>query len=162
MRFSTIQLLSLTILLALLFVGSKWSVRQLLSDAEAVPVATAAQIRELTTNRNSKDSFVLVDVRSKEETDVSMIPGALTKFEFEDTMAQHQGKLVIAYCTIGVRSGQYAADLLEKGWNARNYRGSILDWCKDNFPLTRNGKETNQVHTYSSLYSVNENYVAVY
>jgi len=139
MRFANLQLLSLTIVIGLLFVGSKWLVLQSFSSAPDIPIATAAQIL----------------------ADVSMIPGALTKSEFEDTAHQHQGKLVIAYCTIGVRSGHYAADLIRKGWKARNYRGSILDWCNNNSPLTCDGVETNLVHTYSPRYSVNENYVAV-
>lgn len=161
MRFANLQLLSLTIVIGLLFVGSKWLVLQSFSSAPDIPIATAAQILELKTNERNKNRFVIVDVRSKAETDVSMIPGALTKSEFEDTAHQHQGKLVIAYCTIGVRSGHYAADLIRKGWKARNYRGSILDWCNNNSPLTCDGVETNLVHTYSPRYSVNENYVAV-
>ena len=161
MRFVNLQLLSLTIMISLLFVGSKWLVLNSFSSAPDAPIATAAQIHELITDESSTNRFVIVDVRSKAESDVSMIPGALTKSEFENTAHEHQGKLVIAYCTIGVRSGYYAADLIQKGWTARNYRGSILDWCENNSPLTCNGVETNLVHTYSPRYSVNENYVAV-
>jgi len=161
MRFASLQFVILTILVAFLLVGGSWSVWQSLSNATAAPIATAAQIRALTNDGSSADRFVIVDVRSKAETDVSMIPSALTKSQFENTVNQHQGKLVIAYCTIGVRSGKYAADLISKGWEARNYRGSILDWCKNNSPLTHDGEVTNLVHTYSGRYSVNKNYVAV-
>ena len=161
MRFANLKLLGLTIMIASLFVASKWLVFQSLSSAPEAPIATAAQIHELITDERNKNRFVIVDVRSKAETDVSMIPGALTRSEFENTAHEHQGKLVIAYCTIGVRSGYYASDLIQMGWKARNYRGSILDWCNNNSPLTCDGVETNLVHTYSPRYAVNENYVAV-
>ena len=160
MRFANLQIISLTILLALLIVGNKLSIWPFYSGPVA-PVATTAQIHELLADRSNEDHFVIVDVRSQAETEVSMIPGALTKSEFEDSINHHQGKLVIAYCTIGVRSGRYASDLIRKGWKARNYRGSILDWCDHNSPLTHNGEVTNLVHTYSQRYSVNKNYVAV-
>jgi len=109
-----------------------------------------------------RDHFVIVDVRSNVETDISMIPGALTKSEFEESENLHQGKTIIVYCTVGVRSGKYVAELREKGWQAQNYQGSILDWCENKLPLnTRDGRATNQVHTYSARYSVPQEYIAV-
>ena len=126
------------------------------------PVISAAEIRALQNDPNHQNSFVIVDVRSKSETDVSMIPGALTKSEFEEAANQHQGKLVIIYCTIGVRSGSYATSLIRKGWQAFNYKGSILDWCQNKHPLMADGSETNKVHTYNRRYSVPDNYIDVH
>ena len=130
-----------------------------LTDA---PLINAAQVRKLQCDQENQEHFVIVDVRSKAETDVSMIPGALTKPEFENSIDQQKGKTVIVYCTVGVRSNSYAVALNQKGWNALNYKGSILDWCQNNLPLTLNGKETNQVHTYSWWYSAPKNYVSVH
>ena len=128
------------------------------------PQIDAAQIRQLQSDPNQRNLFVIVDVRSKAESDVSIIPGALTKSEFETTAQQHAGKQVIVYCTIGVRSGNYAAALNRGGWNAWNYKGSILDWCENKLPLkTGDGKqETKRVHTYSAKYSAPEGYIAVH
>ncbi len=127
------------------------------------PVLSAKQIREIQGSKEWSNRFVIVDVRAKGETAVSMIPGAITKSEFEKASRQHQGKLVIVYCTVGHRSGIYAKKLKAQGWNAYNYKGSILDWCKNQLPLvTSKGKKTKRVHTYSSRYKAAEGYEAVH
>ena len=126
------------------------------------PRITAAQILELQSDEAQQDRLVIIDVRSKAETDVSMIPGALTKSEFEETIDLHQGKTIVVYCTVGARSGRYAAKLNRKGWHAMNYKGSIMDWCKNKLPLeTRDGRATNQVHTYSARYAAPQSYIPV-
>lgn len=118
---------------------------------------------QLTANRDDNDnptsidtaSFVVVDVRSKREIEVSMIPGAITRDQYERDMADYLGKTVIAYCTVGVRSGVYARSLAAKGVQALNYRGSILKWVDAELPLvTPEGIATNRVHTYSRFYQV--------
>ena len=125
-------------------------------------VITAAEIRAYQNDPSLESDFVVVDVRSKAETDISMIPGALTKSEFEKTANQHRGKLVITYCTIGLRSGSYASSLIQQGWQAMNYKGSVLDWCQNKLPLMADGRETIKVHTYNQRYSAPENYIGVY
>ena len=108
-----------------------------------------------------RDRYVIVDVRSDEEIAVSLIPGAITQAEFEQTLLDHENKEVIVYCTIGVRSAKYANKLIEEGWQARNYKGSILDWCEHKQSLeTIQGDPTNRVHTYSWWYSVPAMYSA--
>lgn len=125
------------------------------------PAVTADDIRAFQDDASSQDNFVIVDVRSKAETNVSMIPGAITQAEFEETKDQHRGKEIIVYCTIGVRSGQYATALNQEGWKASNYTGSILDWCGNNLPLVASGQLTNRVHTYNQWYTAPSNYVSV-
>lgn len=103
----------------------------------------------------AESDFVVVDVRTKAETDVSVIPGAITKAEFERESKRYQGKTVIAYCTVGVRSGRYAKLLASRGVDVKNYQGSILDWVKNGLPLvTLDGEATERVHTYSDRYQV--------
>ena len=110
----------------------------------------------------SSPSFVLVDVRSDKELTVSIIPGAITKAQYEKNRNQYLGRLVIPYCTVGVRSGKYAAQLQKKGVKTKNFKGSILAWVDANLPLvTLNGTPTNRVHTYSDRYRVPANYRAV-
>ena len=161
MRFNTPILLSLTLLFVAFFGWGQWAFGQQAPENGVPPEVTSAQIRHLQGKKEYRNRFVIVDVRSKAETDVSMIPGAITKTEFEKDAIQHQGKSIIVYCTIGVRSGNYATELKRKGWNAWNYKGSILDWCKNKLPLTADGKQTNRVHTYNRWYSAPESYVAV-
>ena len=128
-----------------------------------IPTISAEQIRELQNSEAWTERSVIVDVRDKAETDVSVIPGAITKSEFEENSQEHQGKVVIAYCTVGHRSGIYGKKLASMGWQAYNYKGSILDWCENQFPLVSfDGQETNRVHTYSSEYKVADGYEATY
>lgn len=152
-----------TVAIAMVF-SIQFANAQLLTRPQPeAPVVTAAQIRSLQSDPNRKDSFVIVDVRAKAETDVSVIPGAITQADFEKTTQQHQGKAVLVYCTVGYRSGIYAKKLRKKGWSAWNYQGSILDWCKNQLPVvTKDGARTTRVHTYNSSYSLAGGYQAVY
>ncbi len=120
---------------------------------------------EAVKQRNPKPDpkFVLVDVRASEESNVSMIPGAISKNHFEKNIEQFRDRTVIVYCTIGYRSGLYATNLIEDGFAAKNFKGSILAWCAAEQPLvTPAGKPTNRVHTYSSKYKVPATYKAVW
>jgi rhodanese-related sulfurtransferase len=109
-----------------------------------------------------KANFVLVDVRSDAEVNVSIIPGAITKAEYEKNRDNYQGRTVIPYCTIGGRSGTYAKQLAKNGVRVKNYEGSILKWVEAGLPLvTLDGKPTNRVHTYSDRYRIPEKYEQV-
>ncbi|MDA8563372.1 rhodanese-like domain-containing protein, partial [Mariniblastus sp.] len=129
----------------------------------APPTISTQEIRNLLADGTRNSNFVIVDVRSEAEVSVSVIPSAISRAEFERTAADHQGKEIITYCTIGVRSGRFAKKLIQQGWKARNYKGSIIDWCKNKLPLvTHDGEETQQVHTYSARYSVPDDYKAIF
>tara|TARA_R110002049_G_scaffold182485_2_gene350365 strand:- start:106479 stop:107012 length:534 start_codon:yes stop_codon:yes gene_type:complete len=106
--------------------------------------------------------FVLVDVRTDAETAVSVIPGAITKSQYEKDRERYQGRTVIPYCTVGGRSGAYAKQLAKEGIKVQNYQGSILQWIEAGLPLvTLDGKATNRVHTYSDRYRVPAKYEQV-
>ncbi|KAA1258698.1 molybdopterin biosynthesis protein MoeB [Rubripirellula obstinata] len=106
--------------------------------------------------------FVVVDVRSDKEINVSIIPGAISKAQYEKDSAKYQDKLVIPYCTVGGRSGAYARELAGKGVNVKNYKGSILKWVDAGLPLiTPEGQPTNRVHTYSDRYRIPAKYEQV-
>jgi len=128
----------------------------------SAPSISAAQIQAMQ-DLGSNDHFVIVDVREDVETNVSIIPGAITQAEFEKRIEQHRDKVVVAYCTVGYRSGVYAAELCKQGWDARNYQGSILDWCSKQLPVaTLGGSPTKRVHTYDSSYALASGYIAVH
>lgn len=107
-------------------------------------------------------SFVVVDVRSDAEVNVSVIPGAITKAAFEKSPEKYRGRLVIPYCTVGGRSGAYAKKLAGDGVKVKNYKGSILKWVDAELPLvTLDGKPTRRVHTYSDRYKIPASYEQV-
>jgi rhodanese-related sulfurtransferase len=106
--------------------------------------------------------FVVVDVRSDAEIKVSIIPGAITKAQFEQNREKYRDRTVIPYCTIGGRSGAYARQLAKNGVKVKNYQGSILDWVKNELPVvTLEGKPTTRVHTYSDRYKIPAKYQQV-
>ena len=106
--------------------------------------------------------FIVVDVRSPREFKVSVIPGAITKTQYEQNAAKYRGRLVIPYCTVGARSGSYAKQLAKRGVNTKNYEASILGWVGEGLPLvTLDGRPTKRVHTYSDDYHVPNGYEQV-
>ncbi len=136
----------------------------LFGSKESVPEIKVEQLQRLKLDEAKADSpYVLVDVRTKEESSVSLIPGAITKFDYEKNRDRYGNRTVITYCTSGYRSEQYARELISQGAKAINFKGSILEWCRDDLPLvTPTGDPTNRVHTYSSKNKVPAKYDAVW
>jgi len=93
-------------------------------------------------------NVVFVDVRPKEETSISIIPGALLKKEFEANLETYRGSLIVPYCTIGYRSGKYGRKLQKKGFRVRNLLGGVLLWAHTVGPLEHEGKPTKRIHVY--------------
>ena len=112
-------------------------------------------------------SALFVDVRTDAEMEVSRIPGALRKDEFEERLRtsreavseeqEGQGNdkesigTVIAYCTVGVRSGRYV-EAMKKEYPKLcilNLKGSILSWTHAELPLEDStGNAAKKVHVY--------------
>jgi sodium/bile acid cotransporter 7 len=97
---------------------------------------------------------VLVDVRSPEEQAVSMIPGAITRDQFERRQGELEGRVVVAYCTIGYRSGLFAEVLSAYDWDARNLEGSILAWTHSGRDLEVDGQPVRRLHVYGSRWDL--------
>lgn len=125
----------------------------------SVPTITLEEIREA---EDSGESLQFVDVRSEEEMAVSMIPGAITRREYERNLEAYEDARIVPYCTVGARSGKYTRELIARGITAVNYRGSIIDWVQHGEALvTPEGEPTKRVHTYSDRFSVPEPYIGV-
>lgn len=112
----------------------------------------------------NKQRVVLVDVRSAEEREVSQIPGAMTKDDFEKQIEEFKSATIVTYCTIGVRSARYAAKLKQRGFSVFNLSGSILAWVNANGALvTVEQKPTKRVHVYGRKWNILPNdYEAVW
>lgn len=115
------------------------------------------------THLDGVSSPILVDVRSKEERNISMIPGAIAVEEFEALMKtssdQLKSQLIIPYCTIGYRSGKYGTQLIEKhGFtNVRNGEGIVL-WTYQGADLVTMKEDSlvpsKVVHTFGSAWNL--------
>ena len=122
-----------------------------------VPRMSAKEIVE----RRARDAApILVDVRSRDEMAVSMLPGAWTRERFERVAATEPetlaGRTIVPYCTVGARSGAFARQLKARGFaDVYNGEGVVL-WTHDVdeplIALDAAGSEapTRRVHVYGA------------
>jgi rhodanese-related sulfurtransferase len=120
------------------------------TDFPDVPEITAEDLVEALAAKE----ITLVDVRSKKERAVSMIPGAITIDAFEEDRETYTRNRIVAYCTIGARSGAYAESLRAAGIDAANLRGSILAWAHTGQPLENAEGPTKRVHVYGAKWNL--------
>jgi rhodanese-related sulfurtransferase len=120
---------------------------------DSFPEAAELTVEELLRLREIGDP-VIVDVRTDEERAISMIPGAISRLEFEAQQSELGDRTVVTYCTIGYRSGLYAEELKQQGWDAYNLEGSILAWTHAGQRLQKEGKETRRLHVYGRKWNL--------
>lgn len=118
-----------------------------------VPEVDAETLREML--RADPPAVVLVDVRQDDERLVSVIPGAISQSQFDERAKSLAGKLIVAYCTAGYRSGAFAADLIQRGLQCANLKDGMLGWCHRGFELQMpTGEATYDVHVYSKAWNI--------
>lgn len=110
------------------------------SEQLAVPDVKAAEVL-------TQQDRLLVDVRTEDEQKVSMLPGAIDVRAFE-AMPKAARQNAVIYCTIGVRSGKYVAQLAEQGIQATNLAGGLLSWTHAGGQLQRSDEVVEQAHVY--------------
>ena len=113
------------------------------------PLVEGIGVKELQQLQQEGKEVVLVDVRSPEEIAVSIIPGAITQQEFAANIEQYKNSIVVAYCTIGYRSGKYADLWRQQGIRLLNLEGSLLAWSHSDGKLVNSKGQTNKVHVFS-------------
>jgi len=109
--------------------------------------------------KRSKD-IVLFDVRERQEFAVSHLPGA-TRVDpgvWQRTFLKRygdrvEGKTVVFYCSVGVRSSKLAANLQDalaaRGAKAvYNLQAGIFNWHNEKRPLTSGAAPTSFVHPF--------------
>ena len=97
-----------------------------------------------------RENYIVVDVRSPAEQNVSIIQGSIDQAHFEQNFDSNQKKKVVVYCTIGYRSGYYAKALRQQGLDAYNLSEGILGWIQAGGSLVNtDGQITLKVHVYS-------------
>lgn len=93
---------------------------------------------------DKKSDYLLIDVRNKDELEYGVIPSSvnLCLQDFFEAFGSNENyffnrygfrkpsksELVIVYCRTGNRSGVAAEYLRSKGYNVKNYKGSIKEW----------------------------------
>lgn len=106
----------------------------------------------------------LVDVRGPEEWQVSMLPNAVTSDEFKKNAPKYEGQVIIFYCTIGWRSGEWASVYDKLGWRTMNLIGGVLAWSHFGYSFVNLHQGlTDSVHVYSEDWNyLNSKYYAVH
>ncbi len=100
------------------------------------------------------EDYLIVDVREEEEQNVSMIKGAITEKNFKKNRHLYKDKKVISYCTIGYRSGIFAKEFQEKGYDTFNLKGGVLLWSHEDKVFIKDNKETKKVHVYGKEWNL--------
>jgi len=100
---------------------------------------------------------VLLDVRTREEWNVSRLPSArrVQPNASAESAAAGLSKEtpIVTYCAVGYRSGEMAERLRAAGFtNVHNLEGSIFQWANEHRPLVRNNERVSQVHPYNSFW----------
>ncbi len=116
-------------------------------EVEAVTVEEVGRLLET-------GSVLLVDARAPREREVSWIPGSITSEEFERDPDRYAELTVVAYCTIGHRSSEYAKRQNEEGRPVLNLRGSLLSWTHAGAPLVGPAGPTNRLHVYGETWNL--------
>ncbi len=98
---------------------------------------------------------VLLDVRTPAEWNVSHLANA-RRVDPQATAQEAAGGLakdapIVAYCSVGYRSGEMAQRLRAAGFShVQDLEGSIFEWANEGRPLVHEGKPANKVHPYNA------------
>ena len=116
----------------------------------SVPYIYVNELSELTTQP------LVFDTREQEEYDISHIEGAIPlgfktfKLSESAILPKDKNKMIVVYCSVGVRSEIIGKQLIEKGYTAvYNLYGGIFEWVNKGRKVYLNKKETPKVHAYS-------------
>ena len=116
-----------------------------------VPIMTVEQLGQL---KEAQEQVIILDARSKEEYEISHIPGArrvgYDDFSVERIWNVNRKAKVVVYCGIGERSEEIAERLQNMGFkDVHNLYGSIIEWSNQGHPVVdKDGKPTKRVHIY--------------
>ena len=132
-------------------------------EFDDIPDFSGISLHQLSMDINDS-GYTIVDVRTPEEQNVSIIAGAIDQVSFERNQADYQNQKIIVYCTIGYRSGFYTRLLRKNGFDAYNLSEGVLGWTHINGRLLdHKGQPTKQVHVYSRPWNLGvEHYTAVF
>lgn len=102
-----------------------------------------------------RSEVLFVDVRTPEEQRVSTLPGAVTEGQFLGSLEQYRDRIIIGYCTISYRSGEFARKLKsEKGITMYNLRGGMLAWVHAGGEVVDPKGGTKRIHVYGRKWNL--------
>lgn len=118
---------------------------------EAHPTITHIPVEDYLTQR---DQWVLIDVRTPAEREVSWIPGSIPLSKVEQQPEHYVGQRLLLYCTLGWRSAEKAVALANEGYDAQNLHAGILAWVHAGQELQSVTGRTHRVHVFGSRWDL--------
>lgn len=101
----------------------------------------------------NKEALLIVDVRQREEFEVSHMRGAVLveDIDFESLKTDQP---ILLYCTVGFRSTELGTTLTNKGFShIYNLDGGLIRWKNKGQPVyNMQEQSTDSVHVYSGLF----------
>lgn len=125
--------------------------------SHTVPVIKSSVLDSL---MNNDQKPILLDIRSKEEFEVSHLNDArfidYDHFRKEEVKNLLKSMPVVVYCSVGYRSEKIGEELQEMGFkDVRNLYGGIFLWKNEGFQVVnKNNLPTDSVHTYNKTWAV--------
>ena len=130
---------------------------------EKFPAAKTIAVSELRAKLKNKEPVVLIDVREEKEFEVSRLQGAVHITRATEVVHRYRSYpgTVVAYCSVGYRSGAMVEQLTEAGMKrVFNLKGSIFEWANRGYPVVNQRGVTPYVHPYDRHWGqlLNEKY----
>jgi len=150
-----ILLLLLFVAAAIFFtdIGKRYTYALLTSIVtnQSVPTIEPEELKDL------QQPYVLLDIRTPEEYNVSHLQGArfvdYNTATVEDLADIPKNAKVILYCAVGVRSAKVGLKLQDVGYtDVHNLQGGIFNWVNKGLPVYDAKGQTNRIHGYTSFW----------
>lgn len=116
-----------------------------------------AQSGQAQTEQAQSERPLLLDVRAKEEYEVSHLKDAVIAASEKEALEALEGvpadRSVVLYCSVGYRSSEMAAFLQKRGFDkVYNLEGSIFAWANEGKPVYRGSERVQVVHPYDRVW----------
>ena len=134
--------------------GKKAAAMEMYHDYKSKAFPDAPEISAREVLDRPLGGMIFVDVRSPEEQAISMLPGALTMESFLAAPSLFSDRTVVAYCTIGWRSGKFAIKMNAKGLKVWNLAGGLLIWLHEGGKVFDAAGETRRIHVYGRKWNL--------
>ena len=102
-----------------------------------------------------KEPLLILDVRDREEYEVSHLKGAQLAGDV-DLESLQTDQPILVYCTVGLRSTELGATLTKKGFShIYNLNGGLIRWKNNGYEVYNiHEQPTDSVHVYSGLFGL--------
>lgn len=116
-----------------------------------------AEVEQSQSGQAPSERPLLLDVRAKEEYEVSHLQDAVLATSEQEALEALEGvpsdRPVVLYCSVGYRSSEMAGFLQKRGFEkVYNLEGSIFAWANEGRPVYRGGERVQFVHPYDRIW----------